>query len=110
MKKILSRADELVLLTVWQLHNDAYGVTIRKKIIYATGHNWSVGSIYDSLERLTNWEYLKAEQGDPTPERGGKRKRFYKITDEGMTALNKLRKVQDSLWTSLPNLGIDTNR
>ena len=109
MKKILSRADELVLLTVWRLNDNAYGVTIRKKVIEATGHDWSVGAIYDSLERLTNWEYLKTYQSDPTPERGGRSKRFYEITEDGMTALNELRKVQDSLWTDLPGLQPDTN-
>ena len=109
MRRILSRPDELVLLTVWRLHDNAYGVTIRKKIIEATEHDWSVGAIYDSLERLTDWEYLKAFQGNPTPERGGRSKRYYKITEAGITALNELRKVQDSLWTSLPDFGMDTN-
>ena len=109
MNQILSRADELVLLTIWRLQKNAYGVTIRKKIIEATGHEWSVGAIYDSLERLTNWEYLKTYQGDPTPERGGRSKRYYSITEDGMTALNKLREVQNTLWASLMDLGMDTS-
>ncbi len=109
MKKVLSRADEMVLLNVWRLKENAYGVTIRKMVIDATSQDWSVGAIYDSLERLTNWEYLTSQQSDPTPERGGKRKRFYQITEDGMMALNELRKVQDTLWTSLPNLSTDTN-
>jgi len=109
MKKILSRADELVLLAIWRLSKNAYGVTIRKTVIDATNQDWSVGAIYDSLERLTNWEYLTTYQSNPTPERGGKSKRFYKITEDGMTALNELRKVQDTLWTSLPDLSTDTN-
>ncbi len=109
MKKILSRADELVLLTVWRLKENAYGVTIRKTVIEASGHDWSVGAIYDALERLTKWEYLTANQSDPTPERGGRSKRYYKITDDGISALNELRKVQDSLWSDLPVLQPDTN-
>ena len=109
MKKKLSRADEMVLLTVWRLKDNAYGVTIRKMVIEATGQDWSVGAIYDSLERLTNWEYLTTHQSDPTPERGGKRKRFYHISEDGMTALNNLRKVQEFMWTSLPDLSTDTN-
>ncbi len=109
MKKILSRADELVLLTIWRLNDNAYGVTIRKSVIKSTGHDWSVGAIYDTLERLTNWEYLKTYLSDPTPERGGRSKRFYEITEDGMTALNELRKVQDALWTDLPGLQPDTN-
>ena len=109
MKRVLSRADEMVLLTVWRLKDNAYGVTIRKMVIEATGQDWSVGAIYDSLERLANWEYLTSQQSDPTPERGGKRKRFYRITEDGMTALNELRKVQDALWNDLPNLSTETN-
>ncbi|MFC2133374.1 PadR family transcriptional regulator [Bacteroidota bacterium] len=109
MKKILSRADEMVLLTIWRLQNNAYGVTIRKMVIEATGQDWSVGAIYDSLERLTNWEYLTTHQSDPTPERGGKRKRFYQISEDGMTALNNLRKVQETMWTSISDLSTDTN-
>lgn len=68
--KILSRADELVLLTVWRLQSNAYGVTIRKHIIEMTETDWSVGAIYDSLERLSEWGHLNALQADPTPERG----------------------------------------
>jgi PadR family transcriptional regulator, regulatory protein PadR len=109
MKKILSRADELVLLSVWKLNGDAYGVTIRNNIIGATGQDWSVGAIYDSLERLQNWDYLRSFQSDPTPERGGKRKRFYEVTDDGMIALNELRRVQDNMWQDLPDLGTETN-
>lgn len=109
MKKILSRADELVLLSVWRLNGDAYGVTIRKNIMEATGQDWSVGAIYDSLERLQNWDYLRSFQSDPTPERGGKRKRFYQLTDDGIVGLNELRKVQDTMWLNLPELGSETN-
>lgn len=107
MKKILSRPDELVLLSVWRLQGDAYGVTIRKYIIESTGQDWSVGAIYDSLERLQNWDYLRSFQSDPTPERGGKRKRYYELTDDGVIALNDLKKVQDSMWDNLPNLGTE---
>ena len=65
--KILSRADELVLLAVWRLQEKAYGVTIRKHIHDVTQIDWSVGAIYDSLEKLTNWGYLDAFESDPTP-------------------------------------------
>lgn len=109
MKQILSRADELVLLTVWRLKENAYGVTIRKTVMEATDRDWSVGAIYDSLERLTKWEYLKSHQSDPTPERGGRRKRFYNITEDGMDALNELRQVQDTLWAGLTDLSMDIN-
>jgi DNA-binding PadR family transcriptional regulator len=105
--KILLRADELTLLTVWRLQSNAYGVTIRKHIINTTGSDWSVGAIYDSLERLTNWGYLEAFQADPTPERGGRSKRYYKLTKAGLESLVQIRHVQESMWKDLPDPGFD---
>jgi len=105
--KVLSRADELVLLSVWRLQDDAYGVSIRKLIIESTGHDWSVGAIYDSLERLTNGGYLAAFQSDPTPERGGRSKRYFRLTRDGLAALRKTKDVHDSMWLGLPDLGFD---
>ena len=103
-KKVLSRADELVLLTIWRLAENAYGVPIRKHIIEMTKTDWSVGAIYDSLDRLTLWGYLDSHQSDPTPERGGKRKRYFSVTKSGLKALTDLRKVQNSMWDDLPDL------
>lgn len=108
--KIISRADELVLLTVWRLQEDAYGVPIRKHIIKMTNTDWSVGAIYDSLERLTLWGYVEYFQSDPTPERGGRSKRFYKLTKTGMEALKNLKKVQQTMWENLPEMKFETGR
>ena len=102
--KILSRAEELVLLSVWRLQENAYGVTIRKHIIEMTGTDWSIGAIYVPLDRLTRWGYLEAIQGEPTSERGGRSKRYYKLTREGLEALNHLKQVQESMWSELPKL------
>ncbi len=105
--KILSRSEELVLLAVWNLQKDAYGVSIRKYIIEKTGVNWSIGAIYVPLDRLTKWKFLTTVTGDPTPERGGRSKRYYKLTPEGLKTLNHLRSVQESMWSTLPDLGWD---
>ena len=105
--KILSRADELILLAVWRLQSNAYGVTIRKHIIEMTGHDWSVGAIYDSLEKLCTWGHLESYQADPTPERGGRSKRYFKITEDGMASLNQTKSVNDAMWDNLPDLGFD---
>jgi DNA-binding PadR family transcriptional regulator len=103
--KILSRADELVLLTVWRLQDNAYGVPIRKHIIELTGVEWSVGAIYDSLERLTTWNYLEAMQSEPMPERGGRSRRYFQLKKAGFEALAHLKKVQELLWLNLPDPG-----
>ncbi len=106
--KILSRAEELVLLSVWRLQQDAYGVTIRKHIIESTNVDWSIGAIYVPLDRLTKWGYLEAIEGEPTAERGGRRKRYYSLTEDGRMALENLRQVQNNMWDGLPHMGLNT--
>jgi len=96
--KILSRAEELVLLAVWHLQEDAYGVAIRKYIQEMTKEDWSIGAVYVPLDRLTKWGYLRALLGDPTPERGGRSKRYYSLTKEGSAALRHTRRIQDKMW------------
>lgn len=102
--KILSRAEELVLLSVWRLQENAYGVTIRKHIIETTGTDWSIGAIYVPLDRLSKWGYLETIQGEPTAERGGRSKRYYRLTREGLDALEQLKQVQQNMWSDLPDL------
>lgn len=105
--KLPTRAEELLLLAVWRLQGNAYGATLRNHIAEVTGEDWSFGSIYPSLERLARKGYVRSYLGDPTPERGGRSKRYYELTAEGVTALNRLRNIQQSMWTALPNLGLD---
>ncbi len=107
--RMLSKAEELVLLSVWRLQDNAYGVSIRKNIIKNTGTDWSIGAIYDALERLTEWGYLETYQSDPTPERGGRSKRFFKLTREGADVLSRARMVQEKMWLDLPDPGFDLN-
>ncbi len=101
---LLSRAEELVLLAVWKLKENAYGVTVRKHIIKITSEEWSIGAIYVPLDRLTKYGYLNAEEGDPTSERGGRRKRFYFFTESGYGALKRTRNVYDEMWSDLPEI------
>lgn len=101
--KILSRAEELVLIAVWKLKENAYGVTIRNLIIRESGMDWTIGAIYVPLSRLTKWGFLEATIGEPTAERGGKRKKFYSITNRGIKALSLIKKVHDSMWSDMPD-------
>lgn len=103
-KRILSRAEELVLLSVLRLGNNAYGVSIRRHIIESTGQEWSIGAIYVPLDRLTKWGYLEAQQGEPTAERGGRSKRYFRLTKKGVKALEHIKQVQETMWSNLPNL------
>ena len=105
--EILSKIEELILLSVWKLKENAYGVPIRDYLIQMTGKKISIGGIYVPLDRLVRKGYLKAIQGDPTPERGGMSKRYYKLTEEGLFALNESKKVYDEMWDGLTELTPD---
>ncbi|MCP4724664.1 MAG: PadR family transcriptional regulator [bacterium] len=107
MLRMLSKPEELVLLTVWLLKDDAYGVTIRKNIIKETGQEWSVGAVYVPLGRLTKWGYLETSIGEPTAERGGKRKKYYRITDIGIKALAHIKKVNESMWSNVTDMELE---
>lgn len=100
----LSKQEEIILLAVWRLKDNAYGITIRKYLKKATGKNISIGGIYVPLDRLVRKDYLKSYYGDSTPERGGMSKRYYNLTPEGLEALKKAKRVHDKLWDSLPQL------
>jgi len=100
--KLLTRAEELILLAVWKLKENAYCIPIREQLSEITGESWSLGSIYMPLDRLVNKGYLKSHLSASTPERGGRHKRIYKLTVEGMKALLRVRQVQANMWRDVP--------
>ena len=100
--KMLSRKEELLLLAIWKLQENAYGVPIREHVSSQTRKYWSIGAVYDVLDRLTRKGYVATIIGEPTCERGGKSKRFYSITQAGYAALEDVRKIQDTMWSDLP--------
>jgi PadR family transcriptional regulator PadR len=102
--KILSRLEEIVLLSIWRLQDNAYGITILDEVQKATEKTWLTGSIYASLGRLQRQGLVESIQGDPTPERGGRFKIFYRLTSEGQDALLAVQKINDSLWSQIPDL------
>ena len=105
--KLLSRSEEIILITILKLKDDAYGVAIRKKLHKATGTLWSFGSIYTALNTLTRKGYVRKSKGEPTAERGGRHKCLYAITSEGAKALREIKKIQESLWSDLPDYTLD---
>ncbi len=104
--KLLSRYEEIVLLAIWRLQNDAYGVSIRELVIDVTGEDVSIGAIYAPLHRLEKKSFVKTRMGEPAPERGGRSKVFYQLTPKGKEALIQIKAINDTLWVGIPNLGI----
>lgn len=107
MMTLLSRAEEIVLLAIWHLQDNAYGVTIRERIKEATGQEWSIGAIYAPLHRLQNKGLVYTIEGEPVAERGGRRKIFYVVTEEGRRAMAETKRVHESLWRDVPSLGLE---
>ena len=105
--KLLSRAEEIILATILKLEDNAYGISIREDIYANTGDRWSFASIYDPLNKLTRKRYVIKNQGEPTPERGGRSKCLYRITPEGKTALREIRNVHDNVWAGINKVALE---
>ncbi len=100
--KMLSRAEEIILLAILRLGDNAYGISIRELIHASTGAEWSLAQIYDPLNRLARKGYVSKSKGDSTPERGGRHKCLYALTGDGKKALRELERVQRNMWENLP--------
>jgi len=105
--KLLSRQEEIVLLSIWRLKDNAYGVTIRKHITELTGKYWSIGAIYVPLDRLWEKGLVETFQGPTSKKRGGRSKRFYQVTPDGMKILQEIRQVQDVFWKGFPKFAAE---
>ena len=98
---VLTRTEEVFLLTIWRLKDNAYGVTIVDGLNKATGKKWRLGSIYIPLERLEKKGYLTSTLGNATSKRGGRSKRLYRLTQLGVQSLIETKELEISLWTDL---------
>ncbi len=92
--KQLGDLDELVLLAIARLQEDAYGVSIRKRVEEATNRPASIGAIYAALERLEDQGFISSRQGEPTAERGGRAKRYFKVEGAGIAALREADEIR----------------
>lgn len=106
--KLLSSHDEVLLLAILNLGDNAYGMTIRQEVSKATGKEWSIGAIYDPLYRLEERGLVESCLSHPTRERGGRSKRIFKVTDSGLDALLTHKRVRDSLWQGVANAGLNS--
>jgi PadR family transcriptional regulator, regulatory protein PadR len=97
----LGEFEQSLLLAIAHLGAAAYGVAIRQEIERRTGREVAVGALYTSLDRLERKGYVSSAMSDPTPERGGRSKRFYAMRPAGATALKQARARLDRMWAGL---------
>lgn len=105
--KYLGTLDEMVMLATGILGEAAYGVAIQQEIAQRTGRSLSVGVLHAVLQRLERAGYLRSHFGEATAVRGGKRKRYYRLTAHGHAALQEARALRDQLWAAFPRLAWD---
>jgi PadR family transcriptional regulator PadR len=106
-RSYLGEFELMILLTVIHLGDEAYGVLISRELEVHRGRDVSVGSVYAALERLEGKGLVASSLGDPTPERGGKAKRYFRVTREGLRQVHDTRRVLTRLWQALPDPKLD---
>ena len=104
-KAPLGSLELVILLAVARLGDDAYGLAIREDVSERTGHDYSVGAIYTTLERLADKALVSTRMSDPLPVRGGRARRHFKVTAAGQRALRQAERVAASVWTNIGQLG-----
>lgn len=97
--------EELVLLATLRLGTNAYGVTIHQAVEDAAQKTVTIGAIYTTLERLEAKGYVSSRQGEATPERGGRAKRYFKVEGAGTKALDEMERMRAQLRTGLRSAG-----
>ena len=90
--------EELVLLTIAALDEAAYGVAIKEDIEQRTDRSISLGALHSTITRLEEKGFIKSWLGEPTQERGGRRKRYFQLTNQGKAGLRKVKALRDELW------------
>jgi len=106
-KYSIGEFEEIVLLTVAILCEKAYGISIKQEIETRLGRKVSVGAMRTALDRLEKKGFLKSEFGEATAKRGGKRKRFFKVTPAGKKALDENMETRRKLWEAIPSVAFD---
>lgn len=97
----LGEFEQIVLLAIIRLGDDAYGVPIRLEIEARTGRALTVGALYRTLDRLEDKRYVSSAFSDPTAERGGRSKRYFKVRPLGLRALRTSHDALSAMWEGL---------
>ena len=102
-----TKVEETILIAVWKLGPEAYGVTIKDQIHRVTGREYLYSTLYTTLEQLVRKGYLTKRFGKPMSVRGGKRKIYFQITSEGFEVLKRAFEIQQTVWEGITNKSFD---
>ena len=100
----LSRIEEILLLAIWKLGDEAFGISIRKQVEKDTGVKWLSGAVYAPLSRLKKNGYVTTELEDSDRGQKGRPRLYYKLTPLGINKLISIQEVNRCLWSNVPEL------
>ncbi|MCP4724257.1 MAG: PadR family transcriptional regulator [bacterium] len=105
MKDLLTRTDELLLLAIYRLKEEAYTVPILEHLEKVSAKkNWTLAAIYIPLLKLEKNGIVESYLGEPTSQRGGRSKRYYRITSKGLKALQEVKELERTMWEGIPDM------
>ena len=99
--KEITKIEETVMIAIWRLGDDAYGVNIKKHIKDVTGREYLYSTLYTTLEQMVNKGFITKTYGESTAVRGGKRKIFFHLTKDGLSALKAAFEKQRAVWNGI---------
>ena len=101
---MLTKLEDQILMSVWKFKGQGYGINIFQHLNEINDKRITLGVVYDVLERLSKNGYVETLMGEPTPTRGGMRKKYYKITNEGITELIRSKEIHDKIMDGFQEL------
>ena len=102
----LGELEEIVMLSVGILYDEAYGLAIQKEIKDRCKRSITISTVHSVTSRLEEKGYLKARYDGATPERGGRRKRLFSLTSSGQAAIAKMREMREEMWRAIPKVAL----
>jgi len=103
-RESLGNFELMVLLAILRVGDDAYGVPIARELEESSGKDVLLGSVYAALDRLESKGLISSRVGDPTPERGGRAKKYFKVNAKGLREIRDTQRTLVKLWRGLPEL------
>lgn len=108
--KIITRLEEAVLISIWRLKDEAYGVTINKEVSKRVKKSYSMGALYFSLDQLLRKGFVGKTLINLRRETGGRSRTYYTLTEDGKKALQEVRNYQESLWKGIPEVAFEEGK
>ncbi len=103
----ISKAEEMVLLAIWRLGEEAYGVSVRRQIRKDTGKDYTYGTLYGLLRQMDHKGYIRKSIGDPLPKKGGRSRTYFRLTPAGIHALKDAIALHKSMWKDINEFSLD---